>query len=175
VIRSPSVSRPEPKSRTSRASAVLGAALLAAVTFAGDYALKRAVEGSMSLGESVPLVPGVVNLTYIENPGGAFGILDGNPGILLAGSAVAVAAVLWMLLAYPPSRPVTLGCGLVLGGAAGNLLDRLAAGSVVDYLDLQFWPLESWPIFNAADSAIVVGAILLGFAAFRADREEQDP
>ena len=87
--------------------------------------------------------------------------MGGSQILLLVGSFVAVAAVLWMLLAAPPSRLTVLGCGLILGGAAGNLFDRLMAGEVTDYLDLQFWPLEQWPIFNAADTAIVVGVISL--------------
>jgi signal peptidase II len=144
---------------------VPGAALIAASVFGVDYVLKRAVESSMNIGESVPLIPGVFHLTYIENPGGAFGILDGSPGILMIGSIIAVGAVLWMLLAHPPSRYVTSGCGLVLGGAAGNLFDRIAAGAVTDYLDFRIWP-----VFNAADVAIVAGALMLAAAAFRAER-----
>jgi signal peptidase II len=115
----------------------------------------------MRIGESLPALDGVLRFTYIKNPGGAFGILDGSQLVLIIGSFVAVAAVLWMLLASPPSRLTVLGCGLILGGAAGNLFDRLTAGEVTDYLDLQFWPLEQWPIFNAADTAIVVGVAAL--------------
>lgn len=115
----------------------------------------------MRIGETVLALDGVFQFTYIKNPGGAFGILNGSQLVLIAGSFLAVAAVLWMLLAHPPSRLTALGCGLILGGAAGNLFDRLTAGEVTDYMDLQFWPLEQWPIFNAADSAIVVGVIAL--------------
>ncbi len=115
----------------------------------------------MYIGESVRVLDGVLWFTYIKNPGGAFGILNGSQLVLVIGSFVAVAAVLWMLLAGPPSRLTVLGCGLILGGAAGNLFDRLTAGEVTDYMDLQFWPLEQWPIFNAADTAIVVGVFVL--------------
>ncbi|HET7273346.1 MAG TPA: signal peptidase II, partial [Rubrobacter sp.] len=78
------------------------------------------------------------------------------------GSAVAVAVVLWMLLSGRPTRPTMLGCGLILGGAAGNLLDRLTAGEVTDYVHFSFWY-----IFNAADAAIVVGVGLLLISALR--------
>lgn len=121
----------------------------------------------MRLGDSMPLVEGVIDLTYIKNPGGAFGILGGQEVILLLGSAVAVAFVLWMLLTGEPSRATTGGCGLVLGGAAGNLVDRVTGGEVTDYLDLGFWPLRQWAIFNAADVAIVLGVGLLLLAALR--------
>ena len=146
----------------SRRTALLGALGLALAIFVLDQGLKRLVESSMRLGESMPLIDGVLHLTYIKNPGGAFGILSGQASILLLGSAVAVAFVLWMLLANEPSRATTSGCGLILGGAAGNLIDRITAGEVTDYVDLRVWP-----IFNAADVAIVLGVGLLLLAAFR--------
>ncbi len=151
----------------SRAAGTALAFALALSVFVADQGLKRLVEGSMWLGESIPMVPGVLYLTYTKNAGGAFGILDGRGGVLLIGSAVAIAFVLWMLLGGPPARVTALGCGLILGGAIGNLLDRLTAGEVTDYMDLQFWPLREWPVFNAADVAIVLGAAVLFFAAFR--------
>lgn len=144
-----------------RTTGLLGALTLALVVFVLDRGTKRLVESSLRIGESVPALDGVLRFTYIKNPGGAFGILDGSQLVLIIGSFVAVAAVLWMLLATPPSRLTVLGCGLILGGAAGNLFDRLVAGEVTDYLDLEFWPLEQWPIFNAADTAIVVGVLAL--------------
>jgi signal peptidase II len=68
-----------------------------------------------------------------------------------------------------------LGCGLILGGAAGNLLDRLSTGEVTDYLDLEFWPLQRWPVFNAADVAIVLGAAILLLASLRPEKSVQPP
>lgn len=150
----------------SRRSGVLAATTLGLLVFLVDQALKWAVETYINLGESVSIIPGVLHLTHIKNSGGAFGILGGSPFILLAGSVLAVVVVLWMLLASPTSQFTALGCGFVLGGAAGNLLDRLTAGEVTDYADLQFWPLEEWPIFNVADTAIVAGVALLLLAAF---------
>ena len=152
-------------------TAGLGLALvLALFVFLADQGLKRHIEGSMRLGESTPLIPDVLRLTHIENAGGAFGILDGRGGLLLLGSITAVAFVLWMLLQGPPDRVTTLACGLILGGAAGNLLDRLTEGVVTDYLDLEFWPLEAWPVFNAADAAIVFGVLVLLLAALRREK-----
>ena len=160
-----------------RGSGFLVALVLALAIFFADQLSKRLIEISLSIGESVPAFDGILRLTYIKNPGGAFGILGGSQILLLVGSFVAVAAVLWMLLAAPPSRLTVLGCGLILGGAAGNLFDRLMAGEVTDYLDLQFWPLEQWPIFNAADTAIVVGVISLLLSILWPDKPagEQEP
>ena len=116
----------------------------------------------MRVGESITLITGFLNLTYIKNDGGAFGILGGSQSVLLLGSTVAVVVVLWMLLSGRPSTPTMLGCGLILGGAAGNLLDRLSSGEVTDYVHFSFWY-----IFNAADAAIVVGVGLLLLSALR--------
>lgn len=135
---------------------VLPAFALATFVFVLDQVLKFLVERMMSLGESIPLVPNFLSLTYIHNDGGAFGILGGSQLILLIGSAVAVVVVLWMLVSGPPSRLTTAACGLILGGAAGNLADRLSSGYVTDYVHFDFWY-----IFNAADVAIVSGVAML--------------
>ncbi len=153
--------------RGDRAGSLLRALATAILVFAADQGLKAVVEGSMRVGESVPLVPGLLSLTHIKNDGGAFGILGGSQLVLLAGSAVAVGVVLWMLLSGPTSRATTFGCGLILGGAAGNLLDRLTAGAVTDYVHFSFWY-----IFNAADAAITVGVGLLLLSALRPEGSE---
>jgi signal peptidase II len=154
----------------SRRATLLSALALALVVFVVDQGIKSVVEGSMRVGESISLVSGFLSLTYIKNDGGAFGILGGSQMILLVGSTVAVAVVLWMLLSGRPSVPTTLGCGLILGGAAGNLLDRLSSGEVTDYIHFSFWY-----IFNAADAAIVVGVGLMLLSALRSDRAGQRP
>src|SRR5215210_1803424 len=154
----------------SRAASTVLALALALSIFLADQGLKRLVEGSIRLGDSIPVIPDVLRLSYTRNDGGAFGILGGQSGVLLLGSVVAVAFVLWMLLKGPPTRATTSGCGLILGGAAGNLLDRLSAGEVTDFLDLEFWPLQQWPVFNAADVAIVFGAASLLLASFRSEK-----
>jgi signal peptidase II len=140
----------------SRLEGIVLALGLAFAVFVVDQGIKAVVEGWIRVGESVELVPGFLSLTHIKNDGGAFGILGGSQVVLLAGSAAAVGVVLWMLLVGEPSAPTRLGCGLILGGAAGNLLDRLSTGEVTDYVHFSFWY-----IFNAADAAITVGVVLL--------------
>jgi signal peptidase II len=153
-----------------RRTGLLFALALALVVFIVDQGIKSIVEGSMRVGESIILMPGFLSLTYIKNDGGAFGILGGSPMVLLVGSTVAVVVVLWMLLSGRPSTLTILGCGLILGGAAGNLLDRLSSGEVTDYIHFRFWY-----IFNAADAAIVVGVGLLLLSALRPERTGQRP
>jgi signal peptidase II len=145
----------------SRRAGLLFALGLALAVFLLDQGTKVLVEGSMRPGESVTVIPGFLSITHIRNAGGAFGILGESPLVLLIGSVVAVAIVLWMLLAGQASRLTTLGCGLILGGAAGNLLDRLSTGEVTDFVHFSFWY-----VFNAADAAITVGVAALLLAAF---------
>jgi signal peptidase II len=148
-----------------RRASLLRAIAVAVAVFVLDQGIKSLVEGSMRVGQSISLVPGLLDLTYIKNDGGAFGILGGSRLILLAGSSIAVVVVLWLLLSGKPTRLATLGCGLILGGAAGNLLDRLGSGEVTDYVHFSFWY-----IFNAADAAIVTGVGLLLLSALRPER-----
>ena len=148
-----------------RLASLLWALAIAVVVFVLDQGIKSVVEDSMRVGQRIGLVPGLLDLTYIKNDGGAFGILGGSRLLLLAGSAVAVAVVVWMLLSGRPTRLASLGGGLILGGAAGNLLDRLNSGEVTDYVHFSFWY-----IFNAADAAIVTGVGLLLLSALRPER-----
>jgi signal peptidase II len=154
----------------SRRTGLLAALGLALAVFVLDQGLKSLVEGSMRPGENIPVIPGFFSITYIRNEGGAFGILDGSPLVLLIGSVVAVCVVLWMLLAGQSSRLTILACGLILGGAAGNLLDRLTTGKVTDYIHFSFWY-----IFNAADAAITVGAAVLLYTALQPGRDDRPP
>jgi signal peptidase II len=146
----------------SRKTELLVALVLALAVFVLDQGLKAIVQGAMSPGESIPVIPGFLSITYIRNAGGAFGILGGSQVLLLIGSAVAVGVVLWMLIAGQRSRLATLACGLILGGAAGNLLDRLTTGEITDYVHFSFWY-----VFNAADAAITIGVATLLLSTFR--------
>jgi signal peptidase II len=154
----------------SRRTGLLAALGLALAVFVLDQGLKAFVEGSMRPGESITVIPGFLSITYVRNEGGAFGILGGSPLVLLIGSAVAVGVVLWMLFAGGDARLTTLACGLILGGAAGNLLDRLTTGEVTDYVHFSFWY-----VFNAADAAITVGVAILLLTSLRPASDDPPP
>ena len=150
------------ESRAGRRTDLLVALGLALAVFVLDQGLKSVVEASIRAGESIPVIPGFLSITHVRNDGAAFGILGGSQLLLLVGSVVAVGVVLWMLFAEQRSKLATLACGLILGGAAGNLLDRLTNGEVTDYVHFSFWY-----VFNAADAAITVGVALLLLSTFR--------
>ena len=124
-----------------------------------DQLTKALVRGSMRLGESWP-AEGFVRLTYGTNTGSAFGLFPNQTGLLIVASIIATGFLVVFYRAYsPPSPLLRLAIGLMLGGAVGNLVDRLRVGAVVDFIDV-----GPWPIFNLADSAVVVGMALLAAA-----------
>lgn len=146
-----------------RSISVLAAAILVADQITKWWALH-----GLRFGEAVPVIPGLFSLTLVMNPGLAFGMLGGVPesfrwmvGLLSIGAVVLLAVIAARLL--PTGGAWTrLALGLIFGGAAGNLIDRLRFGAVVDYLDF-YWGAYHWPAFNVADSAITVGVTILAF------------
>lgn len=131
------------------------------------------VRGLHLYAEPIPIVTGVLSLSHVRNYGAAFGILS-DPripyqGMLFAAlSLVALAAVVWYASQVPAqARLSQLALSLVLGGAVGNLADRLRLGYVVDFIHV-YWKSWSWPDFNVADSAITVGVCLLILEILRA-------
>ncbi len=133
--------------------------LLSGLIVAADRISKIAIERSLSMWDSIPIIPGVVNLVYTRNRGAAFGLFNdwADPWrslILIGVSGVVLFFVARMLVVEQSSRwPLSL----VLGGAIGNLYDRIMFGSVTDFIQVFLGSYE-WPSFNVADSAISVGA-----------------
>ena len=148
-------------SRAVRRSATVAVMLAPAVlVFFVDRLIKHFVMTSLRLGESITVVPGILSLTHVKNPGAAYGVLgDRGSVVLLVASILALAVLAWVLRWFLTSFTSRVGSGLVFGGAASNLVDRLFAGAVTDYLELRLW----W-VFNLADAAILVGAVALVFS-----------
>jgi signal peptidase II len=137
---------------------------VSAITLLLDQASKLAIDGSMRLFESIPLIP-FFNLTYVHNTGAAFSLLSEAGGWqrwLFAGLAVVMSSVIgvWLYRLKNHETLMAVALSLVLGGAVGNLIDRIAYGYVIDFLDVYYrnW---HWPAFNIADSAICVGVGLM--------------
>ncbi len=139
---------------------------VAVVVFLGDQATKAMVESSIPEHSVIPILPRVLNLTHVKNAGAAFGLFSDSPApwktallILVSGALLlTVVVIVWKNRRLHWEAGV--GLALVLGGAFSNLIDRIRAGGVVDFVDVYFRTYH-WPAFNLADSAIVVGAGLL--------------
>ena len=142
--------------------------LFALLVIALDRASKWTISHRLSLHDSITVIPGFFRIIHAENPGAAFGIFADSPsewkiGLLIVFSVIALLIVSALLWKNSHSLTSTgIGLSLILGGAVGNLWDRLVSGHVVDFLLFYLGP-HQWPAFNVADSAIVVGAGLLVF------------
>lgn len=127
-----------------------------------DQISKAMVSGALRVHESVPVIHGFFNLVHVRNRGMAFGLMsrshaDAAFWFLVGASCIAIALLLfWFSRLKGDDTRMTLGLSLILGGAIGNLIDRIRFREVVDFLDL-FWRSYHWPAFNVADAAITVG------------------
>ena len=144
----------------------LALSLLAVVL---DQVSKWAIDSSMQLYQSIPLVP-YFNLTYLRNTGAAFSFLSEAGGWqrwFFAGLAIVISAVIgvWLARLKQHETVLAVALSLVLGGAIGNLIDRLAYGYVIDFLDV-YYQTWHWPAFNIADSAITLGVVLMLLESF---------
>ena len=133
-------------------------AILLAGAIGLDQLLKWWVTSHLEVGQSAPLLPGVVQLTRLHNTGAAWSSFSGKTGLLAAVTVVLLAAVVYLVVKKIVRHPLGLSAAmLVLGGGIGNMIDRIFRGYVVDMFDLEFM---DYPIFNLADIFVVMGVIL---------------
>ena len=127
---------------------------------AADQTLKHWTVANLALYESAPLIPGIVELRYIQNTGGGFSILTGHTWFLAAMTAVLMLGIALLLVKKVFTHPLAVwSLVIILGGGIGNLIDRVRLGFVVDMFNLQFM---NYPVFNVADILVVCGAIAFG-------------
>jgi signal peptidase II len=148
--------------------------LLAIATLAVDQLTKWLIVNHLEVGQSiypVPALSGIFGITYVTNTGVAFGLFK-EAGTLFIFLAVIVISVLVVSARRLPKEQwlVRVALGLMVGGAIGNLIDRLRLGYVVDFFDFKFWP-----VFNVGDSAIVVGVVLLAISMWYEGRSTGAP
>ena len=127
-----------------------------------DQLTKFIISRNFSFLQSVPVIPRVFHLTLVANRGAAFGILKNQTLLFVATSLFAVILIFSALRDNRQRKLYKFSLSLILSGALGNLIDRLRLGYVIDFLDFRIWP-----VFNIADSAITVGAVLLGWHLLR--------
>jgi len=152
--------------------------LIALAVLLLDRITKWAIARTIPLEDAINIIPGFFRLTHLENTGAAFSLFADSPSpfrtTLLIVFSVAALAVVSVLLWKERSvfHSGTLALSLILGGAVGNLWDRAFYGKVTDFLDF-YIGMHHWPPFNVADSAIVVGALLLFMRMLRKDQHSQ--
>jgi len=149
----------------------VGFLLPAAIVIVLDQLTKQVFWRSFDPGRSADGIDGIFRITLVKNAGAAFGVFEGGRPFFILASLVATVFLIYVGWRLPPAdRYKRILLGLILGGAVGNLIDRVYAGEVIDFLEIGVaghW----WPVFNVADVAVSVGAVLLLIYLIRASRE----
>jgi signal peptidase II len=155
---------PEPTSRAGLQRRLVGSMLIAAGIFVFDQLTKLVVRTHLGFHDSIPLVDGFVNIVHARNPGAAFSFLANAPAwfrgpFFIAITLIAVVVVFSVIRRLPAEdRLMRFALSAVLGGALGNLCDRLRYGEVIDFIDV-YWRGHHWPAFNVADSSITLAVV----------------
>jgi signal peptidase II len=142
-----------------------------------DQLTKLIVDRTIPLHHSIPVIDNVFSLTYIRNTGAAFGILAGSAArfrlpFLVLFSVLAIGFIIMMVRRLPDRETgLITALAFILGGAIGNLIDRIAYGEVIDFLDF-YWSRYHWPAFNLADSFITIGVLITVFYLIKAKGED---
>lgn len=132
-----------------------------------DQLAKHLVVSFLELGQSVPVLGETVSITYVLNPGAAWGILAHRTTFFVVITLIVALVILYYNHCLPACYKFTrIGLAFQLGGAVGNLVDRIRVGHVIDFLKISFYP----PIFNLADAAIVIGGIIFIFSLWKESR-----
>jgi signal peptidase II len=144
-----------------------------------DYITKAYIDSNMSLHESIVVIGGFLNITYVRNPGAAFSFLaSASPGFrsvfFLTVTVLAIILVLYYIAKSKTEEPFMIfALSLILSGALGNFIDRVRLGEVIDFIDVHL-DAYHWPAFNVADSAITIGAFIMLFALFKRPKEHEN-
>ena len=151
--------------------------MISTVVIVLDQITKIYIDGSLALGERIPVMPSF-NITLWYNEGSAFSFLSNAGGwqrwfFTIVSTVVSVVLIVWLYRLTRQEKLMTWSIALILGGAIGNLIDRVAYGHVVDFIQ---WYYQSWyfPTFNIADAAITVGAIFLLISTFTTPEQPAD-
>jgi signal peptidase II len=146
--------------------------LLALLMLVVDQATKWMIVKKMDLGQSIPVIDQVLYITSHRNRGAAFGILQDQRYFFIIITIVVVGAVIYYLQKHATDKLLKTALALVLGGALGNFIDRLLRGEVVDFVDVYIGSYD-FPIFNVADSALVIGVGLIFIQSFMESKQKE--
>lgn len=145
--------------------------IVAIIAFAADQLIKWSIATYMDLGQKIPLVSGVIQLTSIRNRGAAFGILQNQRLFFIVVTAIVlIGIIVYLRKIYRKQKLLAYALALIFGGALGNFVDRALHGEVVDMLEFTF---INYPVFNMADVFIMTGVIMFVIDTFRATRADK--
>lgn len=138
-----------------------------------DQVIKVCITWNMKLYQSIPIINNFFSITYVKNDGAAFSLFRNKTHLLLIISFIVIIFLIYYIIKQNKlTKLEAISYGLLLGGIIGNFIDRLLVGQVIDYLDFTFFSYH-YPVFNLADSTIVVGIILLCFIVLRRDLNDR--
>jgi signal peptidase II len=140
-----------------------------------DQVTKLIVRKAMDIGESYTVLGQFLRITYVENPGIAFGIRVGDGSLFTILSLLAsVGVIVYLITHWDEGIGVKGSLALILGGAFGNLIDRIVYRQVVDFIDVGIKNIR-WPVFNLADTAVVIGMVILFWSVFMSGKKNDVP
>ncbi|MCG8590061.1 MAG: signal peptidase II [Proteobacteria bacterium] len=152
-----------------------------AITLPLDQISKQWIIRVFHYGDRQALIPGLLDLTHVRNPGGAFSFFADGPleqrlAFFIGTTVIAIGLlVVFLRQLEPENRFAAVGLGMILGGALGNLIDRIVYTEVIDFIDVHLWGGYTWPTFNFADSFIVVGVGILLVETFFESGNRAEP
>lgn len=141
--------------------------LIAVVTVVVDQITKALVNATLAVGQSISVFP-TFSLTHIRNTGAGFGVLQGQNSIFILVALITIVVIITLMKKIVEKHHTTVFASLILGGAVGNLIDRLVYGSVTDFLSFTFWPA-----FNVADAALTIGVLGLIWMEIREEKSKK--
>lgn len=143
---------------------MLASLIIAAVVLVLDQLTKIWVVSGMEISQSIPVIRNVLHMTYVQNRGMAFGLFENNRMLFMIPTVILIGAVILAIVKLGrKNKLLDTSLGLILGGGVGNMIDRIARGFVVDFVDFCAFDFWQW-VFNVADAAVVVGTVLFMIA-----------
>lgn len=160
------------KKLSSRTAILITVTIICIVIF--DQIAKFYISKLLPLGQSYPS-QGLIRFTHVTNTGASFGLFNGQSTILAISSILIIILILGIIILNSiTSKTSIIAAGLIIGGALGNLIDRLRLGYIIDFIDVKLWDNFHWPVFNIADSSIVIGTFLFVLYFYISYRKSQD-
>lgn len=146
--------------------------IIAVIVLIIDQLTKLVITGNMVLYEDIPVISGFFHITYVRNTGMAWSLLSGKQFFLSIMAAIAIGVMVYYLMYKKPDKLTIVALGLMIGGAEGNLIDRLVLNYVRDFLNFYIFGYD-FPVFNIADCALCIGVGLLILASLLEDKKER--